>query len=391
MKTKLFIILLLITVLLFCACTKDDPMSNETNIHTDPLPEHTDTVVTTAPADTLPEDTVISVPSSNNLQFSPQKEGIYNYCPSAIQLDDGTIYIYYCTNRNSYEIVDYIGCRRGIRNADGKIEWSEEMIALSPSDDGWDAHHTCDPSVVAGSFSYNGEAYGYLMAYLGCTSYDNQENKIGLAVSKTPEGPFIKVGTEPLVDFTKDTGVTVFQWGVGQPSLINMDEKGQIYLFYTRGDKNGTRLMLDQWELSNLDQSQKLKTVTVSKNGLANLSGGTDFMNNADLLYDAETKRFYAISDCHPNPDDEPNYISSHFRLNYFTHGTSFTNFSWHSLKTVSPAETSFARNHNAGLLRTAYGYLPNDHYITAFYTVSVSGSESLWSYRIYDYNVEIK
>ena len=332
----------------------------------------------------------VELPESNLLQFTNDKEGIYNYCPSIMKLNDEALYIYYCTNFNSYDVTDYIGCRKGVQNGDGRIAWGEEKIVLFPSAGTWDARHTCDPSVIAGDFKYQNKRYGYMMAYLGCTSSDNQNNKIGIAVSESPEGPFIKIENDPLVDFEMDSEYSGFQWGVGQPCLINADKQGRVWIFYTRGDRNGTRLVMDEWELTDLDAPQRLSTEEVSGKGLVKLNGSSDYMNNADLLYDAENKRFYASSDCHPNPSDEPNFISSHFRVTYFVQKDSFSDVVWKNHTVISPQMTNFARNHNTGLLRDEYGHMADNGYLTVFYTMSITGDNSLWSYRIYNYNLRI-
>ena len=400
MKLRYLLPMLLSLVLLFTGCTENTPSVNESE-PTENKPETTEAVPdetvpqseteTETEPETTEEKEELVIPSSNNLQFTTDKEGIYNYCPSIMQMSNGTLYIYYCTNQKSYEVVDYIGCRKGTRDGDGNITWGEEKIVLSPSEGTWDAHHTCDPSVIAGDFKYQGASYKYLMAYLGCTSYDSQDNKIGLAVANSPEGPFTKVGNTPFIDFTMDESFTGFQWGVGQPSLTSIDKSGKVYLFYTRGDKNGTGEMVDEWDLSDLDAPKKEITETLSTRSLYDLNGNKDIMNNADFVYDAENKRFYAVSDCHPNPSDEPNYIASHVRVNYFDLKLSFSNFSWKSLKTISSEETGFPRNHNAGILRDEYGQLTDNGYLTVFYTVSETGNTSLWSYRIYNYNIAIE
>jgi len=342
-------------------------------------------------ADTTAEEEEPALPPFKKLQFTSVEKGIYNYCPSAMQMPDGTVYIYYCTNKNSYEVVDYIGCRKGTPTESGKFKWSLETIVLSPSHGSWDAHHTCDPSVIAGDFTYGGTSYKYLMAYLGCTSYDNQDNKIGLAVANSPEGPFVKVGTSPFIDFTMDPSFTGFQWGVGQPSLVSMDRAGKVCLFYTRGDKDGTREMVDEWDLSNLDAPVKIGTEKLSARGLYNLGGGQDIMNNADFVCDAQNDRYYAVSDCHPNPKDAPDYISSHVRVTYFDKESDFSDILWNSVETISPKETDFPRNHNAGILRDEYGQMTENGYLTVFYTVSKTGDKSLWSYRIYNYNIALE
>ncbi len=329
-----------------------------------------------------------SMPASNNKLFDAISDtGIYNYCPSVIELADGTRYIYYCTNRESYVIDDYIGCRRGTPNADGTYTWGAETVVLSPSDDLWDARHTCDPSVIKGSFTYGGTEYPYLMAYLGCTSDNSQDNKIGLAVASTPEGPFIRVGTSPLVDFVRDSSSEAFQWGVGQASLVSIDKSGRAWMFYTRGDLSGTRTVVRECDFSNLDAPVMSDEITLGTSNLLDLNGAVDILNNADFAYDAATGRFYSASDCHPNPESTPNYISSHFRVNYFK-GTDFAGASWKSVATIGADDTAFARNHNVGLVRDEYGHLPARGYITVYYAVSIEGDSSLWSYRLYDMNI---
>ncbi len=241
---------------------------------------------------------------------------------------------------------------------------------------------------MRGEFRYDGQTYSYLMAYLGCTSSDNQENKVGLAVSKTPEGPFGKVGSAPLVDFQKDPSSGIFQWGVGQPSLINLDRKSSVMLFYTRGDKTATRTIVEKWDFSDLSAPKRLSSGKLSEQGLKNLHGAGDFLNNADFVYDPAAKRFYASSDCHPNPTSAPDFISSHFRVCYFDEPTNYQWFFWNTLSVTGPNETGFPRNHNTGILRDEYGHLPNP-WLSVYYTVSIEGNNSLWSYRIYDYHVK--
>ncbi len=320
---------------------------------------------------------------------------IYNYCPVVLQLDDGTRYVYYCTNKDSGVVIDYIGCRKGTLQPDGSYVWGEESLVLQPTPGTWDAQHTCDPSVVAGEFEYQGETYSYMLSYLGCTTTNNQENELGIAVAKSPEGPFVKVGDHALVEFSKDDpNSDVFEWGVGQPSIVNKDGKGRILVFYTRGDKYGTRQMVDEWELSDLDNPQLIQQKTLGTSGLTTLYNGTDYMNNADFAFDPLNDRYYAVSEAHPYPTTNPNFISSHFRVTYFT-GDDFANAKWKTVEFVGEEETGFARNHNAGLVRDKYGYLVDQEFLPVYYTMSIQTEssyhwESLRTYRIYEYRVDI-
>ena len=387
MKKHLLPTVILTLLLASCAAPSAPSETNNPSAEqTESYPAVTEPAIssdTEAPTTDAP---VLLPPEPSGEQFAPLKDGIYNYCPSVIRMEDGTQYLYYCTNRESYNITDSIACRRGERQADGTYQWGEECIVLSPSENGWDAHHVCDPSVIAGSFSYQGKNYRYLMAYLGCTSYDNQENKLGIAVSDSPTGPFERIGTKPLIDFAKDPSSSAFQWGVGQPSLVNYNREADILLFYTRGDKAGTRTLVERYDFSDLDSPQRKSSAILSVSGLKNLSGKQDILNNADFVYDAENRIFYCASDCHPNPTDEPNYISSHFRIGSFAEPANFRVFVWKELAVVGENLTGAPRNHNVGLARDEYGHLPADGYLTVYYTVSKTGSSSLWSYRILDY-----
>ncbi len=387
MEYKAVLNILLVLCLLLAACSATSTNSSD-DTKTSSEKSEAETSATTSKRE---DEAPLVLPKSNIKQFDNSNQGIYNYCPSVMQMADGTAYIYYCTNKDSNRVIDYIGCRKGTRQSDGNILWGYEKIVLSPTEGSWDAMHTCDPSVVAGDFNYNGENYKYLMAYLGCTSTDNQENKIGFAVAKTPEGPFLKVGNSPFIDFTKESGVNAFQWGVGQPSLINFDKQSKIILFYTKGDKNGTRTIAEEWELSNLNSPVRNTSVPLSVSGLTNLLGGGDIINNADFAYDSVKGRFYASSDCHPNPEDAPDFISSHFRITYFSASSSFSEARWRTLATVGVDQTKYPRNHNTGILRDEYGHMIDSRYVTVFYTMSITGSDSLWSYRIYNYNVKTR
>ena len=383
MLKRIFCALLVIILLTCSACGENTSIQEPENT---PLPDDTEAQDSN---DNEEETKPVILPDSFNLQFDNTLAGIYNYCPSIMMVDETTAYIYYCTNKESYNVIDYIGSRKGERNEDGSWTWQKERIVFSPSGNSWDSHHTCDPSVVKGNFSYKGEEYSYLMAYLGCTSYDNQDNKIGLAVSKSPTGPFKRVGNTPFIDFEYDGSEDIWEWGVGQPSLINLDKNGHILIFYTRGDRNGTRTLYEEWDLSDLSAPQKLSEGKLSAEGLKDLNGNVDIMHNADFVYDAEANRFYAVSDCHPSPASEPNFIASHFRITYFDNTTNFESIVWNELVTVGKEQTGSPRNHNTGILRDAYGHLP-DKYLSAFYTISQESPEWLWAYRICDYHVQL-
>ena len=140
---------------------------------------------------------------------------IYNYCPVVIQTDASTRYVYYCSNMNSGEIVDYIAVRKGDRTPDGNWTWGEKQIALAPSEDGFDALHVCDPAVVAGEFAYQNETYSYLMAYTGSVSPTAKTMRLVLQLRRAP-GPWVRIGGgDAFLPFCRNPAYdNEFQWGI---------------------------------------------------------------------------------------------------------------------------------------------------------------------------------
>jgi len=347
----------------------------------------------------------VDMPESNVLQFAPGTGststwggGTYNYCPSVIVEDDGTAYMYYCTNSPAGTVVDYVACRVGTdKDGDGAYSWGDEQIVLKPGKkdnptSGWDYEHVCDPSVIKGEFTYKGESYSYMMAYLGCNRTDSKDNETGIAVAKSPTGPFVKIDANPIVDFPYNSSVTTNQWGAAQASLVNKGTGGQVWLFYTYGASD-TVVMVRECDFSNLDTPIIGEPKTLTMNGLRTISNNADtWFNNADFAYDAKNNRFIVASDCHPLPqtDDRPNNVAKAFRIMYI-YADKLETGTWTNCKQVGQAQTGFARNHNVCLARDAYGNILEGEYITVYYTAANTASSnngSLNSYRIYNYNV---
>ncbi len=347
--------------------------------------------------------------------FSPTKEAIYNYCPSGF-MEDGIEHIYYCTNVDPYKIVDYIGYRT---SADG-IHYSEESIVLENGRawNAWDTVHVCDPDVIKGVFMLDGVEYNYLMIYLGCDTGNNQGNQIGLAVALKPEGPFVKLeNLNPFVaferDFSQEAYWDIFQWGVGQASLVSMDKAGKVMLIYTRGDLSGTYLVCEKWDLHDLNnpvpiggEGWKTKITNLGVVG-RDLKPAT--LLNADFVYDEATGTLYMVADgapCYiPGVDEpgEPTFISSNLRILTFSQSQSpdtmevffagTENAKWRTLATIGAKETGYPRNHNAGLLSDPYGWLPDSDMLHVLYSTSLTNepSNSLWTYRIHKYDVPLE
>ncbi len=111
--------------------------------------------------------------------FSGQKR--YSYCPSVIANADGTSHVYFCGNPNQGTMVDNI--YHIVENANGTHTTAVSVLQPSLS---WDSHHTCDPSVIEGSFKMDGTAYKYALFFLS-NPKEYYYNEIGVAFSNDLE------------------------------------------------------------------------------------------------------------------------------------------------------------------------------------------------------------
>lgn len=354
-----------------------------------------------------------SVLAQSQPLFEPELGHIYNYCPS-IFVEDGVTHIYYCTNTSPNIVTDSIGYRYSL---DG-VTYSDETIVLQTARDqsAWDSAHTCDPDVIKGEFHWNGETYSYLMAYLGCDTRDNEGNEVGLAVAKEPGGPFIKLDhLNPFVAFERDVSNksrrNAFQWGVGTPSLVSMDKKGQVMLIYSRNDLTGQKSTCQKWDLSDLNNPQPIGgenwELDITRNGSLWRNLKTINVGNADMVYDPVSGCLYTTSgDPYIEGVDvpgEPTFVSAYTRVLKFTQqcmSDEMENFflpdgtaKWQLLTRIGPDDSGYPRNHNAGLMGDAYGWMAEQGVLQVFYTVSEVGrpNKSLWTYRIHRYTVHLE
>lgn len=315
--------------------------------------------------------------------FYENQSGVYNYCPSVLVEGDITN-VWYCSNVKSGVVRDHI-CYRECKPYGNGYSYSDKIDVLQPSESGWDSQHVCDPSVIAGNFQWNGNTYRYLMSYLGCTSTDNQNNKIGLAVSNSPIGTWEKVNTEaPFVDFVYDAAhPDGFQWGVGQSSVINLDGNGKVLLLYTKGEWNLLSEIAEVWDLSNLNNPVKLSETVISCAGMG------DCISNADFAL--QGNRIYMICDTHPFSgsflsivSDASSIYSTDIDLNNPTESLSCCE--WTREYAIDSSVSSFMKNHNSGFVRDVYGNLYSREALVTTASEKNNFANSLFTYRLKKY-----
>lgn len=369
----------------------------------------------------LAVDDYLEDTSEGNVSFYDELFGedseldFYNYCPSIILEGNDTLHIWYCSNQDSSVVTDYVAYRKGKLNGDGLWTFTEKLLVLGPTEGTWDEVHTCDPDVIKGEFNYNGEEYNYLMAYLGCITYNNANNEVGIAVAKNPEGPYIKVNeVNPIANYYDSDEFTdeVWTWGYGQPSLVSVDQAGKVLLFYSKGIATGTFTQVEYLDLSDLNNPQFIASESVSNLGVVNASGIGDVINNASFAYDSYNNRLYVIKEDFPYTNhDGFDWITSSNTLMYmemndldsYVGETLFTepNQRWVVLESITPNSTGFYKNHNMGLVTDEFGWIINPFEIPIVYTMSDLiesveewEDEGIWSildsYRLYGYKIDI-
>ena len=285
--------------------------------------------------------------------------GLYAYAPSAISAG-GSTYYFTCHNTVPGVIRDSVWMAE-VR--DDRVV--REQAVLAPSQAGWDSHHVCDPSVVAGRFGFAGRTFGYAMFYLG-TPADNTDNQIGVAFADDLAGPWTR-SPAPLIAIP-DSAAPL--WGVGEPSAVTLNAStGSVELFYTDGTAGTApyrrHLVLGTtgWQIGD--------PVPVTEAGL-----GGDVLRNFDVAYDVRRDEFYLAREAGPYPTAAPANISSIVEVDSMPAAALWSGTgAWQVEGRITPAVTSLARNHNPGILRTLDGNLPDDGDLAIIVTGAAMGA----------------
>ncbi|MEF2246263.1 hypothetical protein [Paenibacillus sp. IITD108] len=302
---------------------------------------------------------------------------IYTYAPTVIQEGD-TTHMWSCHNNESGIIRDHIYYTKIENNT---VVESRSVLAPGPAGT-WDSFHVCDPSVVEGKFLYNGTSYSYALFYLGNDVNASYHNQIGVAFSNDLSGDWTRYH-DPIITYPNDG-----YWGVGQPSATSIDGQGRLMLFYTQGDPSATAGYRVELNLGDMSQPVIGTPMQLTTAGLIGTDGNNDWLNNFDIVYDPTRDRFYAIRDQHPFPSGQPNYITESIQLASIDGASIWGGGgAWRVEGNITPQLTDLPRNHNAGLVRTAFGTLPDQNEAVVYFTES-QAAPNLTGLPEYTYNI---
>ena len=294
----------------------------------------------------------------------------YNYAPCLIQTDSNTQYLYYCGNQHSSEIVDYICWRKGILE-DGKWSWSNENVAFGPSLSDWDKCHVCDPDIVQGIFNYNNHTYSWAMTYLGVAQWDCNANQIGIAFSDSIEGPWIKYENNPIIK-----APNLKTWGVGQDSMVSLNNKGLIRIIYRYSDGIDDYCKYKDFDFTNVNEFYEGTVHSVTRNGL------TDDISHtcgSHVAFDPDRQIYYMAAE---HIWDEAKRSCRETMIatlskNDFENSTG----KWNIIYKYNQGSTGYSSNHNSAIARDSYGYIVDKNKLTI--AISSSDDSGLWSFKI--------
>lgn len=323
-------------------------------------------------------------------------ESKYSYCPSVLKQADGTIHLFFCGNPQNLIMVDNIFHIK--INPDGSK--TSPKSVLQPGNPGsWDDHHTCDPSVVEGSFKWNNVSYKYAMFFLS-NMHGVYYNEIGVAFSNSLDADSWIKFPEQIIkkswsgDGDQIIGNNMKSWGVGQPSVVSLDGKGKLLLTYTIGDIGGTRIVWSETDMSNMNAYTITAPQAIVNSGLLTIDKKSrDYTCNSEFAINKEADKIVMIRPVQPHPTTYPAYLNSSLEIVYMNL-SDFLNQrgSWAPLYRITPEDTGYPRNHNAALLRDNFGNIQNWEEPIFYFTVSKAAPEvqplgtshAEWTYHIW-------
>lgn len=287
-------------------------------------------------------------------------EGYYMTNADLIQ-DGETRYLLYTTNMTAGEDDNAFAVMTGELNDDEEWVYGEGKVVLSAgAEDAWD-RYLLSASIVKGEFAMGGETYNWLLAYAATDLATGTAAQIGLAVSKTVDGEYTRVGA-PVITYDKDAyGATMA--GCYAPSAINYNKQSGIRIFYTYADKYGHFSFFWDADLSDLENVDGQGAMGVNDGDLH--SGDAVLMfPNSDMAYDATEGLFVAVKDYSPSAATAPSF-AERIELCWIDEDELYTTdpgYGWLSLGFWDTfdleLDLEYERAYSACIVSDAYGHM---------------------------------
>lgn len=267
----------------------------------------------------------------------------FDYAPTVIYGDGPQIKMWWGGGTGSGDAIYYATA--------ASTGWSTPVKVLQKSFAGWDSYHTCDPSVIKGSFQADGASYTYAMYYTGTYDAIGYDSHIGVAFSNDGIN-WTKYSANPVIGPTGDASS---QYGAGMQSVYR-SSSGLITMMY-------------------FDSTTGQNYMTTSTDGI-NFTGKTPLQNHfanehsGDIAYSPTEGKWYIAT---KNGTDSEIYI-------YESIGSDLSG-TWEWKDTISQTTTGKVKNHNPGWMRYPSGdiYIENGTGYKYVYYGAGSASTATW------------
>ena len=283
------------------------------------------------------------------------------YMKNSDLIQEGDVrYLTYITNKTQGGDDNVVAVAKATKHAEGWV-YEEQVVVLEGTVEGWDEYIT-SATIVKGEFSYQGQAYSYLMAYAATSKSSEICNEIGFAVSNSPVETFVKVGAEPVIRYNSEIYNNF--GGCTSPSAINYNKVSGIRIFYTYADAYGAFARFYDFDCSNLDNVERLdasRTIHITNKG--NLQGGEDVLMfpNADFVYNAAEATFECVKDVSPAGATNPQ-VATAIELAFIAEAELYTTDVETGFVSLGAYDgfdlgTTYERVYNATLVSDEYGH----------------------------------
>ncbi len=225
----------------------------------------------------------------------------YNTKDAAVIQDGNERYVVYASNETERGKQVFAARKATLEN--GKWSYGAKKIVLRGNESGWDKN-IFNPSIIKGSFAYQGTNYSYLMAYNGTDGGDTN-NHIGLAVTNDILAEWKRVGNKPIL---QNPEVFEASYGFGSPSLVSYDQQGKGYMFYAVGETEVSFGAMKTYDFSNLDNPVLEGGYTsLPINGITDKVEGNAIIMNAGFALSNDGNSIYMVRDRLPQSASKPN------------------------------------------------------------------------------------
>lgn len=306
----------------------------------------------------------------------------WDYSPSAMLDMDGKEKVWWCGHLDGHDVIKY-------RERTATGPWSAPLVVLQSNrflpaaDMAWEGIHTCDPSVIRGTWNYFGTTYAYALYYTterpGTAGLDN---RIGVAFSN--DGKTWTKHEAAVID----EGITG-TYGTGQSVAWSASGGAGVRSVYTFVDAAGAikYYYREAFDGVNFGPRRELSQAGLSLNGVPGISHANPAIGFAPGTYQ-NRYFYYLVNVCEthnngPYGPEHPEWGTAKAICVYRAEGEDAFTGTWTRILDsthVKPVEVE------PGFLTNLYGaldgLLPN---ISVNHGCSGSGDPSTWEICWYE------